>query len=88
MSTRNLVDPALLRVLDAFPTVALTTELLGPMREAERFAQFPVAAPPAAIEEILKTAVLDSSPVPTPSEESFSSNFAQYLIPLVFGDSN
>lgn len=66
MSTRNLVDPALLRVLDAFPTVALTTELLGPMREAERFAQFPVAAPPAAIEEILKTVRVAPGPVDAP----------------------
>lgn len=41
MNSRRLVDPALLPVLDAFPTVALTHELLAPMREAERFAQLP-----------------------------------------------
>lgn len=45
MDTRKLVDPALLPVLDAFPTVALSNELLGPMREAERFAQLPVNVP-------------------------------------------
>lgn len=48
MDTRRLVDPALLHVLEAFPTVALSDELLGPMREAERFAQFPLALSPAA----------------------------------------
>ncbi|ANP46455.1 alpha/beta hydrolase [Candidatus Viadribacter manganicus] len=45
MDTRKLVDPALLPVLDVFPTVALTDELLAPMREAERFAQLPVTIP-------------------------------------------
>lgn len=52
MDTRKLVDPALLAVLDTFPTVELTTELLGPMREAERFAQFPFSAPPSVGEAI------------------------------------
>lgn len=48
MDTRKLVDPALLPVLDAFPTVALSDELLAPMREAERFAQFPLMLSPEA----------------------------------------
>lgn len=52
MDTRKLVDPALLPVLDAFPTVALTREMLAPMRDAERFAQFPVELPPGAKEGI------------------------------------
>lgn len=43
MDTRKLVDPALLPVLDVFPTIGLTNELLAPMREAERFAQLPIA---------------------------------------------
>jgi len=52
MSTRHLVDPALLCILDVFPTVALTNELLAPMREAERFAQLPIAVDPKVIEAI------------------------------------
>lgn len=59
MDTRKLVDPALLPVLDAFPTVALNAELLAPMREAERFAQFPAPISPEAqerIELIVRTA--------------------------------
>lgn len=52
MDTRKLVDPALLPVLDMFPTVALTKELLGPMREAERFAQFPAIVAPEVQERI------------------------------------
>ncbi len=52
MDTRKLVDPALLPVLDAFPTVALSDELLGPMREAERFAQLPIAVDPPIREAI------------------------------------
>ncbi|WP_395647880.1 alpha/beta hydrolase [Terricaulis sp.] len=55
MDTRRLVDPALLPVLDAFPTIALTNELLGPMREAERFAQLPIAADARASEAITQT---------------------------------
>lgn len=66
MSTRNLVDPALLPVLDAFPTVALTTELLGPMREAERFAQFPMVVPPAAVENIVQTVRTVAGPAGAP----------------------
>lgn len=38
------------------------------------------------LEDILKAAILDSSPVPTPPEDAFSSDFAQYLIPLVFSN--
>lgn len=52
MDTRKLVDPALLPVLDLFPTVALTKDLLGPMREAERFAQFPAIVSPEAQQRI------------------------------------
>lgn len=55
MDTRKLVDPALLPVLDAFPTVALSNELLGPMREAERFAQFPAAVSDEAREGIARS---------------------------------
>lgn len=55
MDTRKLVDPALLPVLDAMPTVALTNELLGPLRDAERFAQLPVVIPPEAEAAIAKT---------------------------------
>lgn len=36
------------------------------------------------VEEYLKRGVLDSSPVPSPPQESFSSNFVQYLIPIIF----
>ncbi len=59
MDTRRLVDPALLPVLDVFPTIALTEELLGPMRDAERFAQLPVLAPLGtreAVEQTVRTA--------------------------------
>lgn len=55
MDTRRLVDPALLPVLDAFPTVALSEELLAPMRDAERFAQLPVAVDPKVTEAIEQT---------------------------------
>lgn len=55
MDTRKLVDPALLPVLDAFPTIALSHELLGPMREAERFAQLPVTLPDEVREGVLQT---------------------------------
>src|ERR1700759_3218888 len=55
MDTRKLVDPALLPVLDAFPTVALSNELLAPMRAAERFAQFPVQADPKVAEAIAQS---------------------------------
>lgn len=55
MDTRTLVDPALLTVLDAMPTVALSDALLGPLRDAERFAQLPVVIPPEADAAIVKT---------------------------------
>lgn len=55
MDTRKLVDPALLPVLDLFPTFALSNELLGPMREAERFAQLPIAVPAEIKEAISQT---------------------------------
>lgn len=59
MNTRRLVDPALLPVLDALPTFELSNALLAPMREAERFAQFPVIvseATLAAISQSVRTA--------------------------------
>jgi triacylglycerol lipase len=59
MDTRKLVDPALYKVLDAFPTIALNREMLKPMREAERFAQFEIAVDPdaeAAIEKNVRQA--------------------------------
>jgi acetyl esterase/lipase len=55
MDTRSLVDPALLPVLELFPTMALSDDLLGPMREAERFAQLPVVVPPEATAAIART---------------------------------
>lgn len=55
MDTRKLVDPALLPVLDVFPTIALTSELLAPMREAERFAQLPIVAPSEVTDAIAQT---------------------------------
>lgn len=55
MTTRNLVDPALLPVLDVFPTVALTKELLAPMREAERFARLPIPVSNEVLDAIEQT---------------------------------
>lgn len=55
MDTRKLVDPALLPVLDLFPTMALSDALLGPMREAERFAPLPVVIPEEATAAIART---------------------------------
>ncbi|MEQ1809739.1 MAG: alpha/beta hydrolase fold domain-containing protein [Terricaulis sp.] len=55
MDTRKLVDPALLPVLDIVPTVALSNELLGPMREADRFAQLPVNVPDEVREGVEQT---------------------------------
>ncbi|MEQ1490077.1 MAG: alpha/beta hydrolase [Terricaulis sp.] len=55
MTTRNLVDPALLPVLDVFPTVALTKELLAPMREGERFARLPIPVSNEVLDAIEQT---------------------------------
>lgn len=55
MTARNLVDPALLPVLDVFPTVALTKELLAPMREAERFARLPIPVSNEVLDAIEQT---------------------------------
>jgi acetyl esterase/lipase len=55
MNTRHLVDPALLPVLDAFPTIALSNELLAPMRETERFAALPIVVPPEIREGVAQT---------------------------------
>lgn len=46
------------------------------------FGVIPEQAP--LLEDILKSMVYDSSPVPTPPAESFTSEFVQYLIPLKF----
>ncbi|MGE0531348.1 MAG: alpha/beta hydrolase [Hyphomonadaceae bacterium] len=54
MDTRKLVDPALLPVLDVFPTIALSNEVLGAMREAERFAQLPVTLSDQVREGVLQ----------------------------------
>ncbi|MGE0740390.1 MAG: alpha/beta hydrolase [Hyphomonadaceae bacterium] len=66
MDTRHLVDPDLLPVLDAFPTVALSDELLGPMREAERFAQLPVQVDAAVTEAIEQSVRSAPGPVGAP----------------------
>lgn len=55
MNTRHLVDPALLPILDAFPTIALSDELLAPMREAERFAALPIVVPPEIRDGVAQT---------------------------------
>lgn len=66
MNTRHLVDPALLPVLDVFPTMALSDELLAPMREAERFAALPVAADPKVSEAIEQSIRAVPGPVGAP----------------------
>lgn len=66
MNTRKLVDPALLPVLDAFPTFALTDELLGPMREAERFAQLPIDVSPAVNDAVSQTVRRVAGPADAP----------------------
>lgn len=48
MSTRPLVDPELLGLLEAFPTVALTEDTLPMMRSAERGMALPFEVDPAA----------------------------------------
>lgn len=55
MDTRHLVDPELLPLLEAFPTVQLTDALLAPMRAAERLAALPIEVDPAAREAVEKT---------------------------------
>lgn len=67
MDTRKLVDPALLPVLDAFPTIALSNELLGPMREAERFAQIPVTLTDEVREGVLQSVRSVPGPAGAPS---------------------
>lgn len=63
MNTRRLVDPALLPVLDVFPTIALSMELLVPMREAERFAQLPVKV----LDEVRQSVLQAVRSVPGPA---------------------
>lgn len=86
MDTRKLVDPALLPVLDVFPTVALTKELLGPMREAERFAQFPVVVPPEAQERIELSVRTASGPPGAPdiSLHVYRPRDAQSALPCIY----
>ncbi len=67
MTTRHLVDPALLPILDVFPTVALSKELLAPMREAERFAQLPIAVSAEARESIEQSVVSVPGPEAAPN---------------------
>lgn len=55
MDTRHLVDPELLPLLEAFPTVQLTDELLAPMRAAERLAALPIEVDSTARDVIEKT---------------------------------
>lgn len=86
MDTRKLVDPALLPVLDMFPTVALTKELLGPMREAERFAQFPALVSPEAQERIelsVRTAPGPSG-APDISLHIYKPRDARALLPCIY----
>lgn len=66
MDTRRLVDPALLPVLDLFPTMALSEEMLAAMRAAERFARLPVAVPPEATAAISRTVRTAPGPAGAP----------------------
>lgn len=66
MDTRKLVDPALLPALDAFPTIALSAELLAPMREAERFGQLPVTLPDEARENVSQSVRTVPGPMGAP----------------------
>jgi len=66
MDTRKLVDPALLATLEAFPTIALSDELLAPMRSAERFAALPINGDPAAAEAIAHTQQIAPGPPGAP----------------------
>lgn len=50
MTTRELVDPELLPLIDAFPPVALSAELLAPMREALNVRFDMLAEPELALE--------------------------------------
>lgn len=86
MTRRKLVDPALLPVLDVFPTVALSNELLAPMREAERFAQLPVAVP-AEIREAIEQTVRNV-PGPTGAPDItltiYKPRAAQQKLPCIY----
>lgn len=86
MNTRHLVDPALLPVLDAFPTMALSDELLAPMREAERFAQLPIPRDPAADEAIELSVRSAPGPdgAPNISLHVYKPRAAQAPLPCIF----
>ncbi|MEZ5971791.1 MAG: alpha/beta hydrolase [Hyphomonadaceae bacterium] len=86
MDTRKLVDPALLPVLDVFPTVALSNELLAPMREAERFAQLPIAVPDEVREGVEQT--VRNAPGPTGAPDItltiYKPRAARELLPCIY----
>lgn len=86
MDTRKLVDPALLPVLDAFPAVALTNELLGPMRDAERFVQFPAVVSDAARNDIVQTVRYVPGPAGAPdiTLTIYQPHNAQAALPCIY----
>lgn len=86
MDTRKLVDPALLAVLDAFPTVPLSAELLGPMREAERFAQFPVNVPPAVVDAVTQSVRCVPGPAGAPdiTLTIYTPRFIKGALPCIY----
>lgn len=86
MDTRKLVDPALLPALDAFPTVALSAELLGPMREAERLAQLPIAVDPRIAEAIEQTVRSVPGPAGAPdiSLTIYKPRNAKWALPCIY----
>lgn len=63
MDTRHLVDPELRPLLDAWPTVALTAEMLPQMRSAERAMPLPPVPEGSAVREIRQTAGPDGNAI-------------------------
>jgi acetyl esterase/lipase len=86
MDTRKLVDPALLPVLDVFPTVALTDELLGPMRDAERFAQLPIVVPPSVTDAVEQKVRIVPGPAGAPeiALTIYTPRYAKGPLPCVY----
>ncbi|MBI3438424.1 MAG: alpha/beta hydrolase [Proteobacteria bacterium] len=86
MDTRRLVDPALLPVLDTFPTVALSDALLQPMREAERFAQFPFNGAPEATEAIEQSLHTAPGPAGAPNIALtiYTPRNAKHALPCIY----
>lgn len=86
MDTRRLVDPALAPVLDLFPTIALSDELLAPMRDAERFAQLPIAVDPKVAEAIEQTVRSVPGPVGAPdiTLTSYKPRAAKTALPCIY----